>query len=724
MGKFKKSKKGRNKQGNEGKWDETPRRSYQDIVRENEDFEKYYKLQGICPDSEWDTFITSIKENLPTTFRITGSKVEARALLKVVKSEFFKDILNPTQNSKTVDESVGENEELSPDELKLINLPWYPDGLAWQLKLTRKDIRRSEEYFRLHNFLISETNSGNISRQEAVSMIPPLVLDVQSHHKVLDMCAAPGSKTSQLIELLHGDNNNIPTGYVIANDIDNKRCYMLVHQAKRLNSPCIIITNQDSGAMPNFITKSDGKPSIVKFDRILCDVPCSGDGTMRKNPDIWLKWNAANGNNLHRIQWRILRRGLEMLEIGGQIVYSTCSLNPVEDEAVISRILKEANGAVELLDVTSKLPGLKFVPGMSHWLPASRDIKGYEKYEDVPEEWHQQIIPQMFPPSKEEAENIRVLPHHQDTGGFFVAVLVKNKLLPWESEKKEVELENKDQEKGSKRENDKTNEPQRKKRRIQGYKEDPFIFFDENEPLWPLIRNFYEIDSKLDPTCLLTRCKEGKKKNIYFTSPGVRDIVINNADRVKLINTGVKTFVRCYNTDMECAFRLAQEGLQSIIPFIGPKRRVPITKDDLITLLTCDNPKLPPEIFRLSPKCQEHLNAISQGSCVLSFVEEDNKNDPDNNPLKLHLVGWRGKTSARGYVPTADCVHYLRLCGADVSKYDVNKFKNKPTGDLSGEGDSNSVKIDVECEVNENEPEEIIEADAEVEKMETANTVS
>ena len=60
----------------------------------------------------------------------------------------------------------------------------YPDELAWQLQLTRKVIRRSEAYFRLHNFLISETNCGNINRQEVVSMIPPLLLDVKPHHKV------------------------------------------------------------------------------------------------------------------------------------------------------------------------------------------------------------------------------------------------------------------------------------------------------------------------------------------------------------------------------------------------------------------------------------------------------------------------------------------------------------------------------------------------------------
>lgn len=65
-----------------------------------------------------------------------------------------------------------------------INIFRYPDGLGWQLNLTRKDIRRSETFWRLHQFLITETETGNISRQEAVSMIPPLLLEVKSFHKV------------------------------------------------------------------------------------------------------------------------------------------------------------------------------------------------------------------------------------------------------------------------------------------------------------------------------------------------------------------------------------------------------------------------------------------------------------------------------------------------------------------------------------------------------------
>lgn len=70
------------------------------------------------------------------------------------------------------------------DKVAPICLPWYPERMGWQLQLSRKDIRRSQAYSKLHQFLIMETAGGNISRQEAVSMIPPLLLDVQTHHKV------------------------------------------------------------------------------------------------------------------------------------------------------------------------------------------------------------------------------------------------------------------------------------------------------------------------------------------------------------------------------------------------------------------------------------------------------------------------------------------------------------------------------------------------------------
>lgn len=178
---------------------------YAEIRKENEKFVKYYQHQKVCPDGEWDQFLETLRADLPTTFRISGCRSSAKKLLDVIQNTFF---------DKYIDEA-------SKQSLKEpVCLPWYPNGLAWQLELSRKDIRRTEHFYKLHNFLIAETNAGSISRQEAVSMIPPIVLDVKPGHKVLDMCAAPGSKTAQLIEALHVEENNpIPGGFVVANDV-------------------------------------------------------------------------------------------------------------------------------------------------------------------------------------------------------------------------------------------------------------------------------------------------------------------------------------------------------------------------------------------------------------------------------------------------------------------------------------------------------------------------
>ncbi|XP_020284841.1 tRNA (cytosine(34)-C(5))-methyltransferase isoform X2 [Pseudomyrmex gracilis] len=692
-------------------WDKnTPHKSYADIIRENSDFELYYKTQKIVPEDKWNMFISTLRTNLPVAFRITGSKAEAKTLLKIIKSDFFKGILNA---------NLDDDKEKSETKSILHSLPFYPEELAWQLQLTRKDIRRSEAYFRLHNFLIAETNNGSISRQEVVSMVPPLVLDVKPWHKVLDMCAAPGSKTAQLIEMIHADEGNVFPGFVIANDLDNNRCYMLVHQAKRLNSPNILITNHDSSVMPNFIfTKSDGTKDTLKFDRILADVPCSGDGTMRKNPDIWCKWSPVNGNNLHGIQYRIAKRGLELLAIGGRMVYSTCSLNPIENEAVLHRLLCETGDSVQLIDCRNLVPGLICDPGVTHWKPASKNLQFYDNWSDVPEQWQTQVRPKMFPPQADEVSKfhlercMRILPHHQDTGGFFVAVLEKVASLPWESEsgtlnKNEQNLgdnENKDklglQEeslqdvklvKSGKRtleEEKKLREPQKKRRRDLGYREDPFVFFkDDTEDVWQSIKKFYDISEELNPRCLLVRCHEGKKKNIYFTSPAIRDIVISNENTVKMINTGVKTFVRCDNKNMNCAFRLAQEGMQSIVCYISDKRKLQISKEDLIMLLQNNDPHTPPEIVKFSSDTQQRLKDFAIGSCILLY-KEDKTDDP--NQLNLQLVGWRGTMSLRAYVPTCDAIHYLRLLGADCSKFEKNKFEENRAAALVASEDVNN----------------------------------
>jgi multisite-specific tRNA:(cytosine-C5)-methyltransferase len=102
-------------------------------------------------------------------------------------------------------------------------------------------------------------DSGLITRQELVSMIPPILTDIKSHHSVFDMCAAPGSKTAQILEQIMNDhmhhqkksNINLPKGFVVANDADHKRAYLLTHQINRFNTSNIAVTNHMAQEFPN-----------------------------------------------------------------------------------------------------------------------------------------------------------------------------------------------------------------------------------------------------------------------------------------------------------------------------------------------------------------------------------------------------------------------------------------------------------------------------------------
>ena len=130
--------------------------------------------------------------------------------MNILKEKHFK-YLNENLITQPQDGGEAATEGAKQDLEFYKCLSWYPDELAWQVNLSRKDVRKNEKFQQFKQFLIDQTESGNISRQEAVSMIPPLVLDVKSHHKILDLCAAPGSKTAQLIELLHQEDETNPT---------------------------------------------------------------------------------------------------------------------------------------------------------------------------------------------------------------------------------------------------------------------------------------------------------------------------------------------------------------------------------------------------------------------------------------------------------------------------------------------------------------------------------
>ena len=386
-------------------------------------------------------------------------------------------------------------------------LPWYPNQLGWQMATPKSVVRKFPPFASFQKFLVSETSVGNISRQEAVSMIPPLLMDVHPGMTVLDLCAAPGSKTAQLLEMVHSgeeartrevirrvrkqegrevspdgkevvvdlegeertpenwSDDGRTTGLLIANDNDYKRAHMLIHQMKRLNSPNLIVTNHDATIYPSIKLPSDAiyeggvpKGKYLKFDRILADVPCSGDGTCRKNGNVWKDWNPGNALGLFNVQLRILTRALTMLKVGGRVVYSTCSMNPIENEAVVASAVSHCGGMsrVDLIDCSSALPELKRRSGLTSWKVMDKRGRTWDNWEDLEKQREEQgdegtgkVVKNMFPPTRglEHGASslplercIRVYPHLQDTGGFFIAVLEKKHgitVMPEDSKKSE-----------------------------------------------------------------------------------------------------------------------------------------------------------------------------------------------------------------------------------------------------------------------------------------------
>ncbi|KAF5779122.1 putative tRNA (cytosine(34)-C(5))-methyltransferase [Helianthus annuus] len=431
--------------------------NWQPFVAENAAFNEYYKEQGIVRPEEWDAFMECLRNPLPSAFRINSSSQFSMDLKSQLQDEFSKSL-----------QIAGEAEGIK-------SLPWYPDNFAWQSSFSRMQLRKNKSLERFHEFLKQENEIGNITRQEAVSMVPPLFLDVHRDHFVIDLCAAPGSKTFQLLEMIHqaSDVGSLPSGMVVANDVDVQRCNLLIHQTKRMCTANLVVTNHEAQHFPSCHMKKNhenvselGMTQLL-FDRVLCDVPCSGDGTLRKAPDIWRKWSVGMANGVHCLQLQIAMRGLALLRSGGRMVYSTCSMNPVENEAVVSEILRRCGGSVELVDVSTELPQLIRRPGLKSWKVRDKGV-WLASHKDACKHGRSGIVPSMFPsgqahldtsddtnenPGAEIIEDgnsnngdvdvlvpevsslplercMRFVPHDQNTGAFFVAVFHKISQLP------------------------------------------------------------------------------------------------------------------------------------------------------------------------------------------------------------------------------------------------------------------------------------------------------
>jgi 16S rRNA C967 or C1407 C5-methylase (RsmB/RsmF family) len=272
-------------------------------------------------------------------------------------------------NCVTASQGATNNDEVTvpSDPLRgIVRIPFISG--AYQLPLLdRAAIRRRPEHARLHSWLKQHTLSGSITRQETVSMIPPILLRPDPNHLVLDMCAAPGSKTSQLLEASSWSSSSSfeeeigggGSGCVVANDASLKRAHMLTTQLRRVLhlNPRAVVT----------CCPAQFFPSVAQFDAVLADVPCTGDGTLRKNIDVWTSWSQLGALALHALQIDIASKGFSLLKVGGRMCYSTCSLNPVEDEAVVAELLRKSQGSLELVDVRPLLQEFRTRPGMSSW---------------------------------------------------------------------------------------------------------------------------------------------------------------------------------------------------------------------------------------------------------------------------------------------------------------------------------------------------------------------
>ena len=162
---------------------------------------EFYKLQVPQFEIEWESFRNALSSELPVTLRINSSRFP-----------FFSHILSRRLHHEK--KKLSEYSKEYKLEADILPIAWCTD--TWQINVEKSTLTSHSLLTPLRNLLSTHTTLGHINKQELVSMIPALFLDIHSHHHILDMCASPGSKTSQLLDLLHCHNNNnqitVPTG--------------------------------------------------------------------------------------------------------------------------------------------------------------------------------------------------------------------------------------------------------------------------------------------------------------------------------------------------------------------------------------------------------------------------------------------------------------------------------------------------------------------------------
>lgn len=257
-----------------------------------------------------------------------------------------------------------ELKELSGFHLRKI--PWTQDGYFYE----EEDMPARHPYYA----------AGMYYLQEPSAMTPASRLHVEPGERVLDLCAAPGGKATALGAALRGK------GVLVANDISNSRAKALLKNLELFGISNAFVTNEIPG---NLADRFEGF-----FDKILVDAPCSGEGMFRKDPAVIKTWDEVRPEYFAKLQRDILKNAVRMLRPGGQLLYSTCTFAPVENEGSISWVLEN----FPEMDVLEIEPYEGFAPGHPEWGNGDERLK----------------------------RCVRIWPHKMKGEGHFLALLKKS----------------------------------------------------------------------------------------------------------------------------------------------------------------------------------------------------------------------------------------------------------------------------------------------------------
>lgn len=199
----------------------------------------------------------------------------------------------------------------------LEQVPWCKEGFYLDFK--------GHDRYDIGNLV--EHQLGYLYVQDSASMIPPLVLHPLPGELVLDLCAAPGSKTTQLAAMMEN------TGILFANDVSGQRMKPLGLNLQRC------------GVMNAVVTLRANREFAAVFDKILVDAPCSATGTVRKSLKALQMWSPGFIQRMAHEQRTILRQAWRAVKPGGLLVYSTCTMEPEENEGNVASFLREHEDA-------------------------------------------------------------------------------------------------------------------------------------------------------------------------------------------------------------------------------------------------------------------------------------------------------------------------------------------------------------------------------------------